>query len=906
MNEELKIIIKAVTAEAQKNMQEIKKELQGISGESKKTSGKFSAAMKGFAKAAAIAVAAVGAVIAAVVALGKKTLESQKQLAQLNSAFQAMGKSATSAANVYKGFYRFLGDADTATEASNLLIKLTQDEKNLTEWTKTLQGVYASFPDSLPIEGLVESANETARVGKVTGNLADALNWAGSSEEAFNAKLAQTTSYEEREALIRETLTGLYGKAAENYEKNNKAILEYNESQAKLNSSMTKAGASVTPLLTALNNLGAALFDLLRPALEAIIPPLTTMVNWIAQAVSAVVGLFSAISGATTSVKTSMDSVASGNNAAVNGANSLASGYNNAAKAAEAVKRATLGFDELNVVGSNSSSGSSGSSAPAYMTPQINSNNFVAEVETTEKEASGFAKLMKSIADTLKDVFAPAISSWKEQFADTKTIWKDVADSLKTSMKDATSSLKESWNEAKSSFATGANDILISLGSVVGYVVNDFAPSIIKSIAEDVVPVFTDTFGFAIKEVGLLFQDFAYLTKDITDNIVVPVFDLIKNVVTGLFETVSNVWAERGQPFMEALSGFFANIRENIVTIYENFLKPVITKIIDVVSNLWENNLKPFVQKLIDAVIEIGTCILTLYNKYIAPIVQWIIDYILPIVRFVIDNIIDAVGRFIDVVTDILGGVIDAIKGVIQFITGVFTGDWKKAWEGIKNIFGGIWDAIVGIFDSVWQTIKSIFSVKKAKEYFGLVINAIKSVFGGIADWFGNIFAKAWNAVKNVFSKGGKIFDGIKDGILEGLKNVVNKLIEGINKVIKKPFEGLNNALKKIKDISILGIEPFSWLGTIKIPQIPLLAQGGVVNEATLAMIGEQGREAVVPLENNTGWMDSLVGKLAKVLVNDNPDKIVLNVDGKELAWAAIKGMNNITRQTGSLPLQLT
>ncbi|MBQ8763144.1 MAG: hypothetical protein IJZ07_03485 [Clostridia bacterium] len=101
------------------------------------------------------------------------------------------------------------------------MAQLTTNEQELSQWTNICQGVYATFGASLPIEGLTEAANETAKVGQVTGGLADALNWAGISEDAFNEKLAACNTEAEREELIRETLNGIYSEAAANYEKNN-------------------------------------------------------------------------------------------------------------------------------------------------------------------------------------------------------------------------------------------------------------------------------------------------------------------------------------------------------------------------------------------------------------------------------------------------------------------------------------------------------------------------------------------------------------------------------------------------------------------------------------------------------------------------------------------------------------
>ena len=142
--------------------------------------------------------------------------------------------------------------------------------------------------------------------------------------------------------------------------------------------------------------------------------------------------------------------------------------------------------------------------------------------------------------------------------------------------------------------------------------------------------------------------------------------------------------------------------------------------------------------------------------------------------------------------------------------------------------------------------------------------DGIKSVFGGVADWFKDKFSTAWQKVKDVFSTGGAVFDGIKDGIVSAFKTVVNAIIRGINRVIAIPFNAINNTLDKIRNVSIAGIEPFSGLiSRFNVPQIPELAKGGVVRKATRAIIGEDGREAVVPLEKNTEWMNTLADKVA-------------------------------------------
>ena len=183
-------------------------------------------ALKGTVKAVGgIATAAAGAVTG-LLALESATEEYRVAQGKLNTAFEATGLGADAAKASYIGFYEILGDTDTATEASQLLATLAQNEQDIASWTNIAAGVYGTFGDALPIEGLIESANETAKVGQVTGNLADALNWAGISEDEFNKKLAACTSESERNRLIMDTLAGTYSDAADSFYKNNEAVVE--------------------------------------------------------------------------------------------------------------------------------------------------------------------------------------------------------------------------------------------------------------------------------------------------------------------------------------------------------------------------------------------------------------------------------------------------------------------------------------------------------------------------------------------------------------------------------------------------------------------------------------------------------------------------------------------------------
>ena len=188
--------------------------------------------------------------LASITATYEATKEFRQDLGRLEAGYIGVGSTGEVANKVFKDMYGILGETDTAVEASNLLKELAKDEQGLAEWTTIATGVYARFPDSIPIEALIESANETSKVGQITGNLADALNWAGVSEEEFNKKLEKCNSEAEREKLIRETLNGLYTDSANEYQKNNQGLIDNNKAQADLNMQMADTMAKIEPLIT--------------------------------------------------------------------------------------------------------------------------------------------------------------------------------------------------------------------------------------------------------------------------------------------------------------------------------------------------------------------------------------------------------------------------------------------------------------------------------------------------------------------------------------------------------------------------------------------------------------------------------------------------------------------------------
>lgn len=251
-------------------------------------------------------VTGVTAVIGAMAGSAEATREYRREMGKLDTAFITNSHSSETATKTYKTLQGILGETDQAVEAANHLAKLTDNEKDLAKWTDVATGVYATFGASLPVENLAEASNETAKTGKLTGGLADALNWAGVNEEDFQAKLDACSNEQERQSLILETLNGLYSEAADKYRETNAEVIRANEANEEWMSSMADVGGAIEPVLTDVKLLGASLLSDLVPGVQQVAEAVRGMMNGDEGAAdslgTALSGIFEDILGKVTSV----------------------------------------------------------------------------------------------------------------------------------------------------------------------------------------------------------------------------------------------------------------------------------------------------------------------------------------------------------------------------------------------------------------------------------------------------------------------------------------------------------------------------------------------------------------------------------------------------------------------------
>lgn len=292
---------------------------------------------------AGISVAALAASIGELVSV---TNEFQEDMGKLSVAAQQNNVATDAANGAYRDMVGILGETDQSVEAVNHLFALCgENTQALSDWTNIASGVYATFGDSLPLEGLTEAANETAKVGQVTGPLADAINWASQAavqqgvalsgnqaaidaynsaladgatqEDAFNAALAACNTEQERAQLITDTLNGVYAEAGAQYQQTNADVIAYRQSQSDLTAAMSSLGQAFMPIVTGLTNVATMLLSGVQPAVQWFVTNLPIIAPILAGIVTTI-GLLAVVLNAST-IATTAQTVATNAAAAAQG-----------------------------------------------------------------------------------------------------------------------------------------------------------------------------------------------------------------------------------------------------------------------------------------------------------------------------------------------------------------------------------------------------------------------------------------------------------------------------------------------------------------------------------------------------------------------------------------------------------
>ena len=362
-------------------------------------------------------------------------------------------------------------------------------------------------------------------------------------------------------------------------------------------------------------------------------------------------------------------------------ADALAKSSQNAAKsqqtltkstkaAAKAVARTVLGIDELNLVqqqaagsgGSFSSGGSGGSAGDA--------------ADETQKKWVGLVNLIRPFLEEMQRLFAPGIAAWSKAFDQlaraAKSAWAIIRDSA-----------LELWDTA-----------LRPLGE---YLLGDFIPSIVNAFSETFAPIVGAVGEVFLEQFAQNFSLGCQLVGNAIQNYLMPLLGFLQQVVQDMLAAVSEAWAVYGQPILDRLAQGCEQLRGWVQTLYYELIRPVLDELMARLEQLWQEHLAPLWENLtllFGAVVEMITI---LWTEALLPLLQNITDTFAPLVAGAVQYVVDCFFNGLGTIAQVADGIAGVLRGLCEFVSGVFTADWDRAWRGLSNIFESVWDTMVGV-----------------------------------------------------------------------------------------------------------------------------------------------------------------------------------------------------------------
>lgn len=531
----------------------------------------------------------------------------------------------------------------------------------------------------------------------------------------------------------------------------------------------------------------------------------------------------------------------------------------NAQQTQEAQEGSLASFDQMNKLNDESKSDSTGiSGAGEIMQPSGTS----VEVDTgkADKKLSDFFKSVRTqfekLADYLdmnfKPIFADIWSGLERESIELAQILggvfsdiKSLSEPLKAYFINDFTPLMQTAFSTLGKIGIGLFD---SFNKVFSDIWNVAVFPILQNFLTVGLPLITDFNTQVWNTLGVLFDNIKEIFDTLWNGVAQPVLNALKTLWCDTWQSISDFWNEWGQPIFDGINEGITTTKNVFLNLWETVLKPVFDKLMDVADSVWTEHLKPLLDEFLDFVGTLITSVLSIYNKAIAPVVNWLVSILGPIVSSVLGKIIKIVGNVISNIIDAVKNIISALKGVVLFIAGVFTGDWNKAWQGVKKIFKGVWDALVDI----------------AKTPINLIIGLINGLTGAVED-------------------------------------ALNWIIDGINELSFTTPDWLPGDL---------GGQTFGFdLSQIDIPEIPKLAQGAVIppNSEFLAVLGDQkrGTNIEAPLDTITqAVLQALVsyggaGGNQKISVT-----IPLTLNGRTITQIVIDDINDYIKRNGRSPIR--
>lgn len=249
---------------------------------------------------------------------------------------------------------------------------------------------------------------------------------------------------------------------------------------------------------------------------------------------------------------------------------------------------------------------------------------------------------------------------------------------------------------------------------------------IIEKFVSDGLPRITE-FATEVQNIFLgMFDLIKSVFDDIWQGVVDPVLQIISQIIRDTLDILFDWWDTWGKKIVGNIRESLERIKELWNNLWEKMLKPIVTRMLEMLTKLWNDHLKDLVKEIGNFVGKLVTAAQDILNKFILPIVNWLVKKLGPVVAEIFDGVITVVGNALGAIIDAAKGIIKALGGIIDFIAGVFTGDWKRAWEGIKTFTSGIGDAIAAIFKGAINAVIDVLN---------WMIKQINKISIDIPDW---------------------------------------------------------------------------------------------------------------------------------------------------------------------------
>ncbi|HJI69675.1 MAG TPA: hypothetical protein OIM14_05230 [Oscillospiraceae bacterium] len=712
------------------NQSAFKKEIKGAAGQAQSV---FSSAMGKVGKAIGVAFSA-----AAVVSFGKKCVEVASET---QSAWMGLSSILNGQKKSFSEANRFIQDYisdglvplnNAVTAYKNLAARgysTEQIEKTMTALKDAAafgrQASY-SYGDAISTatEGLknensilVDNAGVTKNVAKMWDDYAKSIG------TTSNALTQQQKIEAEVNGILQETKwqTGDAAKYATTFA-----------------GRVAKLSATFTSLKTEIGNVIIPILNLFIPAIQTALDALLKFCSLLKNAMASI--------GLEMPDVTSLGGVTAG---ATEAAEAIDNTGTAAEKAAKKVKKAFASYDEINVLSKSSSSdtstgGSSGVTAADPTTSAITSG--VSAVDSRLDE-------LKEKLSTFWSGFAAGFEKEREELkrqieqtkALVKRVWQDLR-KLESPIKNwASTDLKDFFK----TFCHASADIFLGLYDSVNAVFRDLwnvavYPRLQKFVTKGL-PVLTQFSTECVKTLQTLFDS----VKEIFDKTwregAVPALQFFTQVYQDTWDIVYDNWQTYGAPIFDNVRAAIENTKNLFLNAWNNYMKPCWDIIMGTVTRLWTDHVKPLANNLTGLVGELIQDALEIHNKVIVPIVKWVQDYLYPIFVNSFRNMMNIVEPIIAGFIDCANGIITVLKGIVQFITGVFTGNWSKAWSGIKNIFKGAFDTMAASVKAPLNVIIALFEnlVNRIGSGINKLIRGFNSIKWNVPDWVPGIGGKS-------------------------------------------------------------------------------------------------------------------------------------------------------------------